>query len=155
VSNTRKASGGKRTANPTPWRPSPQGARTVTTPGPVPPASQPLPQDVIAMLEQRLTAMVQENIKDITALQAAGVTFDQGQVINARIDSLMHSVAMIMGPQGQAWELQAKIAFEEGMQQNIMAAQQQGRKAQLAQAGSFSASDIRQVARATGTYGGR
>lgn len=125
----------------------------MTTPAPVPPDTA--PPDVLRMMEQRLQALVQQNVKDIQELQRGGFTFDMGQVLNGRIDTLIRSVAMIIGPNGPAWELQAKIAFEEGMAQNIEVAKTQGRTAQLAQAGSFSASDIRKMAQATNTYGGR
>lgn len=130
---------------------------------PPPPPSQPaqvppdpgLPPDVLRMLRAQLEQLMNQNIQDIQRLEQNGITFDMGQVINGRIDSLIASVARAFGPQGQVWELQAKIAFEEAMAQNLQQARENGRKAQLAQAGSFSAGAIREIARATGTYGGK
>lgn len=131
------------------------------TPGTAPPAPAPArqqlppPSDVLRMMEQRLEALVRQNMADIHGLQAKGIGFDPGQIINGRIDALMLAVAQAFGPEnGPAWLLQARLAFEEQMAQNLDLAKREGTKVQLAQAGSATAGDIRQLARQTGTYGG-
>lgn len=108
-----------------------------------------------AALKRELDAQIAKNMAAIEELQKAGITFDPARVIHGRIDCLMQAVAQALGPQGQVWELQARLLFEEQMAELIALAQREGRKAQLAQAASFSPGEIRAMARQTGTYGGK
>lgn len=128
----------------------------MTSPSPTVPPDLSIgqPEDPVAALGRQLEALVRQNVANLKELQAGGATFDQAQLINGRIDSLMQSIAQAFGPQGQLWLLQARLAFEEGMAQNLASAKAEGRKAILAQAGNFSPSAIRELARQTGTFGG-
>lgn len=120
---------------------------------PVPPPAP--PQAVIDMLTSQLSELVTANEAGFKALAARGIQFDPAQVLNGRIDMLIHSIAELIGPQGRAWALQALIAYEQQTAQNIKAGEQQGRQAQIATAAAFSPSEIRALARQTGTFGGR
>lgn len=127
----------------------------MTSPSPVPPDhSIGMPEDPVATLNRRLEQLVRENVANLKEMQAGGATFDAAAMINGRIDSLMMSIAQAFGPQGQLWLVQARIAFEEGMADNLASAKAEGRKAILAQAANFSPSAIRKLARQTGTFGG-
>jgi hypothetical protein len=111
-------------------------------------------EQAVAQLGAELNALVQKNAAEFEALAKRGIRFDPGQLLSARIDMLMSSVAQAFGPQGQLWELQARLANERNIEQHLERAGSQGRLAQLAAGGSFSPAMLRELATQTGTYGG-
>lgn len=110
-------------------------------------------QLLAAQMEAELNATIERNKAGFAELQRRGINFDGGQVINARIDKLMESIAEVVGPAGQLWLLQARKNFEKLMEEQIANASREGTKAQLAQGGSFTPGMIRQLANETGTFG--
>jgi hypothetical protein len=83
-----------------------------------------IPQDVTDMLQKKLDRLQAQNGEDLKALQAQGVGFDQGQLINGRIDTVIAAVAQAMGPQGPVWGLQCRLLFEEQLAENLATAKQ-------------------------------
>lgn len=120
----------------------------------MPPVHTP-PPDVISSLQSRLNAQIQQNVRDLQELQQRGIAFDPNQITNARIDMVISAVAEILGPQGKLWELRCRMAFEDGIAQNIKQARSEGTKAMLSQGGLLTPAGIRDLARKTGTFGGR
>lgn len=109
---------------------------------------------IVNVLEGQLTTLLQQNVADIQELNRRGIGFDQNQITNARIDTVINAIAQALGPQGEIWSLQCRLAFETAMAENVALAKKEGTKAQLAAGSSMSASNIRQLARQTGTFGG-
>jgi hypothetical protein len=102
-----------------------------------------------------LEEISRQNVADLKALLQRGIQFDPGQVLDARIDCLMESIAGSLGrPQGDLWKLESMIHFERRMREIILHAQREATKAQLAQGSLLSPGAIRQLASETGTYGG-
>jgi hypothetical protein len=107
-----------------------------------------------AALSAQLNALVQQNVADFQDLMRRGIKFDQNQITNARIDSVIGAIAQALGPQGQLWELQCRLSFEQSMAANLEQAKAEGTKAVLSQGGLLTPEGIRDLARQTGTYGG-
>jgi hypothetical protein len=106
-----------------------------------------------ARMKQQLDALVEQNKAGFAVLQRQGIQFDPGQIINARFDVLIQSIAGMLGPQGVLFALQAQLDFESVISQQQQAAGEQGRKAQLGVAGNFTPEMIRRLAAETGTPG--
>lgn len=156
MSNTRKTHGmsgnparREQQAHPGPVA-APNG-HPVPAPHPSPPV---IPAEVLQAVAGQLNALIQQNVADFRALQQRGIGFDQNQITNARIDSVIGAIAQALGPQGQLWELQCRLGFEQHMAEQIEKAKTEGTKAQLAQGSLLSPESIRTLARETGTYGG-
>jgi hypothetical protein len=105
-----------------------------------------------AQLEAQLEAQSQQNQQDLLALQARGIGFNDIQMVRARFEVLIESLAAAFGPQGQVWAVQARLDWEQHLAQQVTVAQEQGTKAQLAVGGQFTPSMIRQLAEDTGTF---
>ena len=124
----------------------------MTTPNGQQPPQMPRPS--IEHLAAEFTRLANENKAGFENLTREGIRFEPLAMVHARIDSLIYSVAAILGPQdGPAWALMARIAFEEKVAENIATAGEQGRKAQLAQGAQFTPGMISQMAREMGLFG--
>jgi hypothetical protein len=106
-----------------------------------------------ARLEQQLEQLTERNKAGFAALGRQGIQFDPGQILNARIDVLIQSIAQMLGPRGVLFSLQARLDFESIIAEQQQAAGEQGRKAQLGVAGNFTPEMIRRLAAETGTPG--
>lgn len=106
-----------------------------------------------AQLEQELLALVERNKAGFADLQRQGINFDQSQILSARVDTLINSIASAFGPQGEVWAVQCRLDWEQFVAQQIAAASEQGTKAQLSLGGRFTPEMIRQLARETGSVG--
>jgi hypothetical protein len=108
-----------------------------------------------AQLEYQLDILVEKNKAAFADLQRRGISFDPAQILSARIDYLIQSIASALGSQGVLWALQTRTEYEQAIEQQIELANTEGRKAQIAMAGSFSPAMIRQLAAETNTFGPR
>lgn len=106
-------------------------------------------------LEGELTQLVEKNRAGFTDLQRRGINFDPGQLMSARVDCLIESIAGAFGPQGEVWAVQVRLDFERFIEAQVAAANEQGRKAQLAAGGLLTPQMIRQLAKETNTFGSR
>jgi hypothetical protein len=130
--------------------------------GPVPPPSSTNAEEAqLAMIEQAagfLSACLHEKITANRAgledLVSRGIQIDPGRILGLQVVSLREAIAETMGASGPLWSLRAQLAFEIAVGDFIAHARTQGTKAQLAMGGSLNATQIRQMARQTGTYGG-
>lgn len=111
-------------------------------------------EQVTARLQADLEARVTNNKAGLALLARRGIQPDAAYMLDMHIQSLRASMAATMGASGPMWELHSRLAFELEVEKFIARAMEEGTKAQLAMGGSMSATQIRQMARQTGTYGG-
>lgn len=128
-------------------------------PGPPPPPEG--PEQVLLMIQmqamQLQNALLERREANRAGLQEMarkGMAIDPMQVIHLRVDMMIESIASSLGPEGILWALRCNLAYEERMGQAVEQAQAQGTKAQLAAGSILTPSQIRNLARETGTFGG-
>lgn len=109
---------------------------------------------VLVQWKARLDQLIAQNRGGYEKLARNGIRFPFESVILAQVDCLIDSVAEAMGPAGPQFAVLARTRWEERTARSIAEAEEQGRKQQIAVAGSFTPSMIRDMARATGTFGG-
>lgn len=112
------------------------------------------PPDVMRAEQGRLDTLKAANAQGLQELARQNVGFSEGAMLASRIEVLIESFARALGPQGPLWAVQARLAWEEQMEKNIDMARQQSGKAQLTLGSQLSATEIRELARQTGTFGG-
>lgn len=104
--------------------------------------------------QAHLDQLIAENRAGYEELARQGLRFPFEQIVLAQIDCLIESIAEAMGPQqGPQFAVLARTRWEQRTAQNIEQAKKEGRKVQIAQGGSLSPADIRNLAKATGTFG--
>jgi hypothetical protein len=112
----------------------------------------------MAQMAAEIEAQVQEaslaNVATLKGLMAQGIRMDPLQVLDMRINLLMRKVAEVLGPQGQVWLASVNLSFEQHMAEVLANAKEQGTMAVLGAGGTLSATAIRDLAKATKTYGG-
>lgn len=115
-----------------------------------------IPTDpVAAQFRAEFVALVEKNKAGFETLKRQGIQFDMGILLTAQIECLARTVGEVMGPeQGPRFVELAKLRWEQAIEREIANAMEQGTKHQLAMGGSFSPAMIRELARASGTYGG-
>jgi hypothetical protein len=107
-----------------------------------------------AEIEAQVKVASEANIVTLKGLMAQGIRMDPMQVLDMRINLVMRKVAEVLGPQGSVWLASANLAFEQHMAEVLEHAKGEGAKAVLGAGGLLSAASIRDLARATKTYGG-
>jgi len=99
--------------------------------------------------------MVEQNKQGFEELKRQGIQFDMGVLLTMQIECLYRTIGEAMGPvEGPRFIELAKLRWEQAIAEQIAKAKDQGTKAQLQAGGSFSPGMIRELARATGTFGG-
>lgn len=119
-------------------------------------ATTAIPTDpVAAEFQAAFLVLVEQNKAGLADLRRQGIQFDMGVLLSAQIECLYRTIGEVMGPeQGPRFIELAKLRWEQAIEREIANAMEQGTKHQLAMGGSFSPSMIRELARASGTYGG-
>ena len=101
---------------------------------------------------ERQCALNKQGFED---LKRQGIQFDLGILLSGQIECLYRSIGEAMGPvEGPRFVELAKLRWEQTIAHEIAQAKAQGTKHQLALGGSFTPGMIRELARASGTYGG-
>lgn len=130
-------------------------------PGSPPPSQEGVEQVLLmiqaraAQLQRALLGRREANVAGLQEMARKGMSIDPLQVIHMRVDMLVEAIASSLGPEGILWALQCNLAYEERMAQAVAQALSQGTKAQLAMGAILTPSQIRDLARETGTFGGR
>lgn len=97
-----------------------------------------------------LARLTEENKANMRTLP---VPFDGLSLVHSRIDSLVDTLAEGMGPEeGPRFAVFARLRFQQLLAQQIEAGQSAGRRALIAQGGTFTAEAIRQMAKETGLF---
>ena len=92
------------------------------------------------------------NQAKLADLERKGLAMDPLSFVHARIDKLIDSIASFAGPEGPRWSVLARLAFEEHVAAELAEVEKQATRAQLAQAGQFTAAQIAQMARESGLF---
>ena len=110
---------------------------------------------VVLEFQAEFARLVAQNKADFELLKTRGIQFDMGILLSGQIECLYRSIAEVMGPeQGPRFVELAKLRWEQAIAKEIANAKEQGTKHVLALGGSMSPGQIRELARATGTFGG-
>jgi hypothetical protein len=104
----------------------------------------------LAVLTKEFTDLVASNRRGFQSLQAQGVQIDPFQLVHARIDQVIDSIAQMAGEEGPRWAMLTKLRFEQDVQKNIREAQAAARKANLAAGGQLSKEQIDSMAKSSG-----
>ncbi len=109
---------------------------------------------VVIGLKAQFEQLVAQNRAAFEELARQGIQLDMGTMVMGMVECLYDTLGEIMGPQqGPQFVQLARLRWEQRTAANIAQARNEGRKAQLTLGGSLSPAMIRDLARATGTYG--
>lgn len=113
-------------------------------------------EPVEAKFRAAFEAAAMQNKKDLEDLARRGVQFDPATLIIGQIESLYDTIGEAMGPvEGPRFRALARLRWEQRIAEEIAKTQEQGHKSQLALGGSFTPGMIRELAKATNTFGSR
>lgn len=126
---------------------------TIPSANPGAPNGQGTSDPVVLSLQAQFGQLVTQNRAAFEELAAQGIKFDMGTMVMGMIECLYETLGEVMGPQGPQFVALARLRWEQRTAQNIAQARDHGRKAALSMGGSFSPGMIRDLARATGTFG--
>lgn len=115
-----------------------------------PPGAQ--PEMPLHMLAEAFEEARDANQARLASLQRQGLEMDPLSFVHARIDQLIDSIASFAGPNGPRWSLLTRLSFEQHIAAELDAAEDQGRRAQLALGGQFTPGMIAQLAAETGMF---
>lgn len=122
--------------------------------GPATPNGHGTNDPVVIQMKAQFDQLVAQNRAAFEELGKQGIKFDLGTMVMGMIECLYQTIGEAMGPvQGPQFVMMAQLRWEQRTAANIAQARQEGRKAVLSLGGSFSPGMIRDLARATGTYG--
>lgn len=118
--------------------------------------SRPCPADpVAAQFWQACEQAKQENMAGFKALAMRGIQLDGVTMSMAMVECLYDSISEAMGPaEGPRFAELARLRWEQRTAQGIKEALDNGTKASLSLAGGFTPTMIRELAKATNTFGG-
>lgn len=127
---------------------------TVPSANPGVPNGQSSSDPVVISLQAQCEQLVAQNRAALEELARQNIKFEMGAVVMGMVECLYDTIGEIMGPQqGPQFIQLARLRWEQRTAATIANAREEGRKAQLSLGGSFSPAMIRDLARATGTYG--
>lgn len=102
---------------------------------------------------QQLQQLRGENQQLMLELAASGVAPEQTSLVHVRFDCLIDVIAEAMGENGLDFKLLAHVRWQQRLQEKLKEAAKEGTKAVLGMGGLMSPSQIRDLARETGTPG--
>lgn len=105
-------------------------------------------------LEHQVAQLTQQNQEAVTSLEKQGIGFNDMGMVRTRINVLIASIANAFGPQGELWQLQAELEWQQAVAAEVAKAREVAPTANLALGGQFTPEMIRQLARETGFFRG-